>query len=41
MKKNVLSKQLIQINNIRYNQDSTLITLATSLGYRIISSKYF
>ena len=41
MKKNVLSKQLIQINNMRYNQDSSLITLATSLGYRIISSKYF
>ena len=41
MKKNVFSKQIIQINNIRYNQDSSLITLATSLGYRIISSKYF
>ncbi len=42
MKKNDLyHNKRVQINNIRYNQDNTLITLATSWGFRIISSKTF
>ena len=29
----------VKINNIRYNQDNTLFTLATSRGYKIFSTK--
>ena len=29
----------VKVNNIRFNQDNTLITLATSRGYKIFSSK--
>ena len=29
----------VKINNIRYNQDNTLFTLATSKGYKIFSTK--
>ena len=30
----------VKINNIRYNQDYSLFTLATSKGYKIFSTKY-
>ena len=29
----------VKVNNIRFNQDNTLLTLATSRGYKIFSSK--
>ena len=29
----------VKVNNIRYNQDNTLFTLATSRGYKIFSTK--
>ena len=29
----------VKINSIRYNQDNTLFTLATSRGYKIFSTK--
>ena len=29
----------VKVNNIRFNQDNTLLTLATSRGYKIFSAK--
>ena len=29
----------VKVNNIRFNQDNSLMTLATSRGYKIFSSK--
>ena len=29
----------VKVNNIRFNQDNTLFTLATSRGYKIFSTK--